>query len=55
MIKKVISSKFLEKTECDSEGYLWYYSYGSNMNKDILEKRRSITPKESKRAIIKDW
>ena len=55
-----LSERFLPagssaKKNCDDDDLVWYFSYGSNMSKSVFERRRGIRPRNSKRAVIRDW
>lgn len=39
----------------ENDGHVWYFGYGSNMNKDVLCKRRGCAPQQSVPVVCKEW
>ena len=39
----------------NNNNLIWYFSYGSNMNPNVFEKKRNITPKQTRVCYVPDY
>lgn len=39
----------------ENSDYIWYFSFGANMDKNVLQKRRKVIPKESRACIVPSY